>query len=157
MRFVEGDEQDVVFARSPTRPDLDLQLAALLAERDRGTFIDIAAEFHDLPLHLVAMRPHLMGRAGDHHLRRVDIAAAERLHVAMLPGGEFGLGEKILPADEIPVIDMIFERDHVLAGGEIGKISLGRRAGRSEEHTSELQSLMRTSYAVFCLKKKKRN
>src|SRR3546814_10065890 len=29
-----------------------------------------------------------------------------------------------------------------------------RRAGRSEEHTSELQSLMRISYAVFCLKKK---
>src|SRR3546814_9696140 len=28
--------------------------------------------------------------------------------------------------------------------------------GRSEEHTSELQSLMRISYAVFCLKKKKR-
>src|SRR3546814_4685049 len=31
------------------------------------------------------------------------------------------------------------------------------RAGRSEEHTSELQSLMRISYAVFCLKKKKHN
>src|SRR3546814_10752035 len=30
-------------------------------------------------------------------------------------------------------------------------------AGRSEEHTSELQSLMRTSYAVFCLKKKTTN
>src|SRR3546814_7273746 len=30
-----------------------------------------------------------------------------------------------------------------------------RPAGRSEEHTSELQSLMRNSYAVFCLKKKK--
>src|SRR3546814_8468763 len=29
------------------------------------------------------------------------------------------------------------------------------RGGRSEEHTSELQSLMRTSYAVLCLKKKK--
>src|SRR3546814_8586181 len=28
---------------------------------------------------------------------------------------------------------------------------------RSEEHTSELQSLMRTSYAVFCLKKKTKN
>src|SRR3546814_7350546 len=28
---------------------------------------------------------------------------------------------------------------------------------RSEEHTSELQSLMRSSYAVFCLKKKKNN
>src|SRR3546814_2699927 len=31
------------------------------------------------------------------------------------------------------------------------------RQGRSEEHTSELQSLMRISYAVFCLKKKKLN
>src|SRR3546814_5553819 len=30
-------------------------------------------------------------------------------------------------------------------------------AARSEEHTSELQSLMRISYAVFCLKKKKYN
>src|SRR3546814_10038120 len=30
-----------------------------------------------------------------------------------------------------------------------------RALGRSEEHTSELQSLMRISYAVFCLKKKK--
>src|SRR3546814_10796201 len=34
---------------------------------------------------------------------------------------------------------------------------VGQPAGsRSEEHTSELQSLMRISYAVFCLKKKKR-
>src|SRR3546814_8897261 len=32
-----------------------------------------------------------------------------------------------------------------------------RRFHRSEEHTSELQSLMRISYAVFCLKKKKKN
>src|SRR3546814_3128543 len=31
------------------------------------------------------------------------------------------------------------------------------RNGRSEEHTSELQSLMRISYAVFCLKQKKKN
>src|SRR3546814_1733396 len=33
-------------------------------------------------------------------------------------------------------------------------VELGQ--GRSEEHTSELQSLMRISYAVFCLKKKKK-
>src|SRR3546814_7532826 len=33
----------------------------------------------------------------------------------------------------------------------------GRVPVRSEEHTSELQSLMRISYAVFCLKKKKQN
>src|SRR3546814_6728818 len=35
------------------------------------------------------------------------------------------------------------------------RILKGRIHGRSEEHTSELQSLMRISYAVFCLKKKK--
>src|SRR3546814_3904286 len=32
--------------------------------------------------------------------------------------------------------------------------AIGGCAGRSEEHTSELQSLMRTSYAVFCLQQK---
>src|SRR3546814_7789800 len=37
------------------------------------------------------------------------------------------------------------------------KYAVGQHAsGRSEEHTSELQSLMRISYAVFCLKKKKK-
>src|SRR3546814_2134321 len=45
---------------------------------------------------------------------------------------------------------------------DMGDADAGRRCGdahpdtlRSEEHTSELQSLMRISYAVFCLKKKK--
>src|SRR3546814_10072618 len=39
----------------------------------------------------------------------------------------------------------------------IGATLRRSNAGRSEEHTSELQSLMRISYAVFCLKKKKTN
>src|SRR3546814_1106179 len=40
-------------------------------------------------------------------------------------------------------------------GVQLGR--LGQLLGeRSEEHTSELQSLMRNSYAVFCLKKKKK-
>src|SRR3546814_6506181 len=39
--------------------------------------------------------------------------------------------------------------------GEGCRGSLTRQLERSEEHTSELQSLMRISYAVFCLKKKK--
>src|SRR3546814_9674684 len=38
-----------------------------------------------------------------------------------------------------------------------GQLRLLASASRSEEHTSELQSLMRISYAVFCLKKKKKN
>src|SRR3546814_9188407 len=37
-----------------------------------------------------------------------------------------------------------------------GNFNAGRGDARSEEHTSELQSLMRISYAVFCLKKKKK-
>src|SRR3546814_8415154 len=41
-----------------------------------------------------------------------------------------------------------------VAGGEAALGARRGRAGRSEEHTSELQSLMRNSYAVFCLKKK---
>src|SRR3546814_8380912 len=39
---------------------------------------------------------------------------------------------------------------------KLGQLGLADKLGnRSEEHTSELQSLMRISYAVFCLKKKK--
>src|SRR3546814_5286144 len=40
--------------------------------------------------------------------------------------------------------------------GEGYALGQGPRPARSEEHTSELQSLMRISYAVFCLKKKKK-
>src|SRR3546814_3553523 len=48
------------------------------------------------------------------------------------------------------------------AGGQTGSAatkgsSVPNQATRSEEHTSELQSLMRISYAVFCLKKKNKN
>src|SRR3546814_1131624 len=46
-------------------------------------------------------------------------------------------------------------REEIQAGlGQWGRASL---ADRSEEHTSEIQSLMRNSYAVFCLKKKTNN
>src|SRR3546814_8201108 len=40
---------------------------------------------------------------------------------------------------------------------ELRSVRQGGTYKRSEEHTSELQSLMRISYAVFCLKKKKRS
>src|SRR3546814_5235275 len=39
----------------------------------------------------------------------------------------------------------------------VDRAVIAQAEGRSEEHTSELQSLMRTSYAVFCLKKKIRS
>src|SRR3546814_979601 len=44
---------------------------------------------------------------------------------------------------------------HRMAEGVVIEARLERGRGRSEEHTSELQSLMRISYAVFCLKKKR--
>src|SRR3546814_1903289 len=57
----------------------------------------------------------------------------------------------------------VFERGYVTysnaaksyAIGVPAEVIAGHGAVRSEEHTSELQSLMRNSYAVFCLKKKK--
>src|SRR3546814_14338619 len=63
----------------------------------------------------------------------------------------------------------IFARGHILRARHLRAAILGRASlqvtarrygpgvARSEEHTSELQSLMRISYAVFCLKKKKQH
>src|SRR3546814_4113095 len=61
--------------------------------------------------------------------------------VAQVPGARRGAGGEL---DEI--VERLVVRLEI---GSRGKL------GRSEEHTSELQSLMRISYAVFCLKKKK--
>src|SRR3546814_3382253 len=51
----------------------------------------------------------------------------------------------------LPVSTMRFEKPHSLSYQETTRTSLP--SSRSEEHTSELQSLMRTSYAVLCFKK----
>src|SRR3546814_7453168 len=54
------------------------------------------------------------------------------------------------------VFGAILDRDPNQALASLLKVTLNfAMPGRSEEHTSELQSLMRISYAVFCLKKKK--
>src|SRR3546814_7095192 len=49
-------------------------------------------------------------------------------------------------------LDVVVQQADDLTAGTTGAEVVDR--GRSEEHTSELQSLMRNSYAVFCLKKK---
>src|SRR3546814_5827586 len=70
----------------------------------------------------------------------------------LLRAAELGVG----PATSFVVFDEIAQQprayDPALAVSPRNAASL---ALRSEEHTSELQSLMRISYAVFCLKKKK--
>src|SRR3546814_8614522 len=57
---------------------------------------------------------------------------------------------------EQAIEELVAQRDH--QGGQrlapIIELPAMQPAPRSEEHTSELQSLMRISYAVFCLKKK---
>src|SRR3546814_3831424 len=84
------------------------------------------------------------------------------------PAGDAAKGYKSLNitgvGTEAPIFDDI-EQMHADGKGLADKSNIGtvlyNRAlvnayYRSEEHTSELQSLMRISYAVFCLKKKKR-
>src|SRR3546814_1244597 len=63
-----------------------------------------------------------------------------------------------------PGLERLFEQRHHCAAARTRVAAFPGDAGepvgkgaRSEEHTSELQSLMRISYAVFCLKKKNSN
>src|SRR3546814_6217714 len=67
-------------------------------------------------------------------------------------GGSQDHSAYVLQANAIRLADAAV-RDYLLGGHSIAQHH--GRAMRSEEHTSELQSLMRISYAVFCLKKKK--
>src|SRR3546814_2875149 len=52
-------------------------------------------------------------------------------------------------------VDHLGAHARTAVAGHGHRAAHGQRSTRSEEHTSELQSLMRISYAVFCLKKKK--
>src|SRR3546814_7808421 len=73
------------------------------------------------------------GGAGPDHFRRLLLCNARDMGT---------LRQQAHPAGECNVKDAVYKVTEVV--------------GRSEEHTSELQSLMRNSYAVFCLKKKKK-
>src|SRR3546814_4985478 len=78
--------------------------------------------------------------AGEMRLQVGDVAA----DIGVEPFLRFGMEARL---------DAFERRDRV--GDEIALRNERRVELRSEEHTSELQSLMRISYAVFCLKKKK--
>src|SRR3546814_4166580 len=68
---------------------------------------------------------------------------------------EVGLGTRMFGAGVKPAsAKMVDEGSNDRQGADAPAFA---QAGRSEEHTSELQSLMRISYAVFCLKKKRIN
>src|SRR3546814_2195684 len=61
-------------------------------------------------------------------------------------------GRPVLPTRSVRSEACLHDRWRSHSSGAPGQ----HRGKRSEEHTSELQSLMRISYAVFCLKKKKK-
>src|SRR3546814_4189537 len=99
---------------------------------------------------------HLQTRTGCGGLR----GATRRVRV---PRGSLGIGQVLVPAPHPPRRD---SEQRARRGARArpphplepqgALLPPSRRCGvpRSEEHTSELQSLMRISYAVFCLKKK---
>src|SRR3546814_3722518 len=75
-----------------------------------------------------------------------------------------GVGQQLLDLRDVAMVrlDRIRQQVHndtCLHSGDLDRSSLkkNRILDRSEEHTSELQSLMRISYAVFCLKTKNNN
>src|SRR3546814_7367539 len=75
--------------------------------------------------------------------------------IAGLGGG--GLLDSVLGSQPTPVGQGNEILGQIFGSKDVSRTVAGHAAGRSEEHTSELQSLMRISYAVFCLKKKKHN
>src|SRR3546814_8283871 len=62
----------------------------------------------------------------------------------------------LLRAPILPSMSMVWHTQvGLILFGHIVSVYIAHVEARSEEHTSELRSLMRISYAVFCLKKKK--
>src|SRR3546814_5044065 len=80
----------------------------------------------------------------------LGVAIAFALQWAVGKWLEDALGLSIPPAGWLPALQG-------LAVGMVVLLAFAAPPVRSEEHTSELQSLMRISYAVFCLQKKKHN
>src|SRR3546814_2057488 len=100
----------------------------------------------------IAGAPHLFGGEHQHRGGVADEGVEQRVENGATGGalGGLGAGRGVDVAVEPVLADVEIEGREVFVA-EIGKAA---GIGRSEEHTSELQSLMRISYAVFCLKKK---
>src|SRR3546814_4285528 len=90
---------------------------------------------------------------GDGQNARHDLSryAARRRPVAKAEEG-VGFKEELADAARRARIELALQELHVAVGRQGFRMAL--RIGRSEEHTSELQSLMRRSSVVFCLQKK---
>src|SRR3546814_8420534 len=130
-----------------------LPLAAVFAEALKHGIEAFAAAIIE-PDALAAVRLTLLVAAISVPLNVLfGLAASWAIAKFDFPGKSLLITFIDLPFSVSPVVSgLIF----VLLFGAQGWFG-ARLAQRSEEHTSELQSLMRTSYAVFCLQKKKDN
>src|SRR3546814_2893034 len=73
--------------------------------------------------------------------------------VVLLQTAHGGDGIQMVKAGILEIADILVVNKADAPGSDKMMRGLADRRARSEEHTSELQSLMRISYAVFCLKK----
>src|SRR5207237_7984040 len=64
-------------------------------------------------------------------LRRVRGGKTHKVGVAVLPPRRIGTGERVLPAEPVPIIDMERQGQQVRPAGELGEQSIGGRAGRA--------------------------
>src|SRR3546814_10289440 len=117
--------------------DLDgLAFVEINAQRDAGFGVDPGQQPREARAVARARHhaQHVYRAAGEHFIvAHFRIAAAERVTELL------DVGKRQVRAPQRPIDCRAADTPH-----------------RSEEHTSELQSLMRISYAVFCLKKKKK-
>src|SRR3546814_16656375 len=90
-------------------------------------------------------------------LFRSTVCAGDRLHRCMehLPWRARAPQHDQRPTFRLRFRQQRFNRPDSIGGMQGPEAGRPAKQERSEEHTSELQSLMRISYAVFCLKKKK--
>src|SRR3546814_2804617 len=124
-----------------------------MVEEDRFEYLKIAIVVGEVERHAV-----LEQRDPAHMIAAREARAADR-DAHLLPEARLEIdagreSERVAQRDD-RLVGIIFMGDDVgAAGGLVGTRFGGVGfAGRSEEHTSELQSLMPQSYAVFCLKK----
>src|SRR3546814_2765007 len=76
-------------------------------------------------------------------------------HRGRQPGRRLRRDQRAVPESRVELGEIGEAAGDAVYAGMLGAVTEFAAAIRSEEHTSELQSLMRISYAVFCLKKTK--
>src|SRR3546814_2762925 len=102
------------------------------------------------------------GRSFDQLAALVEMAAAVGLETQLEFGPCMGIADLPTALAAIhhvarPELRLLIDTMHFIRSGATVADLRAVDPQRSEEHTSELQSLMRISYAVFCLKKKKKH